>query len=72
MWSLTVNVIRYVSKGDETGHKMKIMLIMLNYRYRERQDMAHCTPLVTKLICRKNLLFIKLQKIEYEDRAMHR
>ena len=27
--------------------------------------MANCTPLVTKLIFRKNLLFIKLQIIEY-------
>ena len=33
--------------------------------------MAHCTPLVTELIFRKNLLFIKLKIIEYEDWAMH-
>ena len=70
MWSLTVQVIRYISRGDETGHKTKT--IILFYKYRERQDMAHCTPLVTKLIFRKNLLFIKLQIIEYKDWAMHR
>ena len=48
MGSLTVKVIHYISTGNETGHKMK--KIILFYRYRERQDMAHCTPLVTKRI----------------------
>ena len=65
MWYLTANVIRYISRGNETGHKMEKKIILF-YRYRERQDMTHCAPLVPKPIFGKNLLFIKLQKIEYE------
>ena len=73
MWSLTVKVILYISRGDETSHKMK--KIILFYRYRlivPHELMAHCTRLVTKLIFRKNVLFIKLQINEYEVWAMHR
>ena len=51
--------------------------IKLFYRYRERlivphKLMAQCTPLATKLIFRKNVLFIELQIIEYEGWATHR
>ena len=78
MWYVSVKVISYISRGDETGHKMKKNVLF--YRSRERQDMAivphkliaHYTPVVTKFIFRQNLLFIKLQIIEYEDWAMHR
>ena len=45
----------------------KIKKNKMFYGYRERQDIANRTRLVIKLIFRQNLLFIKLQIIEYED-----
>ena len=78
MWSLTVKVIRYITRGDETGQK--INKIILFYRYRERQDIAHCAPKLNgSLYATSNqthfswkCIFIELQMIEYEDWAMHR
>ena len=68
MWYLTVKVIRYISRGDQTSHQMKKIILYSILGTRTwlitlHELMVYSSPLVTKLIFRKNLSFIKLQII---------